>query len=122
MFKKCLLLFLLLTIPVYAGEVENAIAKGDNIFLYMFSPKCKYCVMFSPTYNKLSKIYDGQYSFFKVDSSTKYGRSLMYEFGGTYVPYVVLINSKKKQALHIPPPCLMDRVCIEAEMKTFRKG
>lgn len=46
----------------------------------------------------------------------------MYEFGGTYVPYVVLINSKKKQALHIPPPCLMDRVCIEAEMKTFRKG
>lgn len=55
MFKKCLLLFLLLTIPVYAGEVENAIAKGDNIFLYMFSPKCKYCVMFSPTYNKLSK-------------------------------------------------------------------
>ena len=88
MLKKCLMLLLLgLTIPACAGEVENAIAKGDNVFLYLHSPSCKYCVMFSPRYNKLSKVYNGQYSFFKVDTTTKYGHELMYEFGGTYVPY-----------------------------------
>ncbi len=122
MLKKCLMLLLLgLTIPACAGEVENAIAKGDNVFLYLHSPSCKYCVMFSPRYNKLSKVYNGQYSFFKVDTTTKYGHELMYEFGGTYVPYVVLINGKKKAAMHIPPACLLDNVCLEAEMKEFRK-
>ena len=102
-----MLLLLGLTIPACAGEVENAIAKGDNVFLYLHSPSCKY--------------YNGQYSFFKVDTTTKYGHELMYEFGGTYVPYVVLINGKKKAAMHIPPACLLDNVCLEAEMKEFRK-
>jgi len=123
MFKKCLLLLaFLLIIPAQAGEVENAISKGNNVFLYLYSPRCKYCVIFSPIYNKLTKTYNGQYSFFKEDTSTKYGNYLMHEFGGTYVPYVVLINGKKKTALHIPPACLMDNVCLEMEMKNFRKG
>lgn len=121
MLKKCLMLLMLAIImPVQAGEVENALAKGDNVFLYLFSPRCKYCVMFSPAYNKLTKAYNGQYSFFKVDSTTKYGHELMYEFGGTYVPYVVLINEKKKKALHIQPACLMDSLCLQTEMKNFR--
>lgn len=121
MFKKCLLLLAFLSIiPAQAGEVENALAKGNNVFLYLFSPGCKYCVMFSPTYNRLTKTYNGQYSFFKVDSTTKYGNGLMHEFGGTYVPYVVLISGQKKKALHIPPACLMDSICLETEMKAFR--
>ena len=122
MFKKCLMLLVLaLVMPAYAGEVENALAKGDNVFLYLFSPKCQYCTRFTPIYNTISKTCNGQYSFFKIDSSSKYGNSLMYEYGGTYVPYVVLIKGKKKKALHIPPRCLMDSVCLQAEMNAFRK-
>lgn len=122
MFKKCLMLLALaLVMPAHAGEVENALAKGDNVFLYLYSPRCKYCTMFSPMYNRLTKTHNGQYSFFKIDSGSKYGNSLMYEYGGTYVPYVVLMNEKKKKALHIPPQCLMDSVCLQTEMNAFRK-
>ena len=45
MIKKGLLLFLsaFLILPSFAGEVENAINKGHNVFLYLYTPDCKYC-------------------------------------------------------------------------------
>lgn len=122
MIKKCLLLILLLFLglPSFAGEVENAINKGHNIFLYLYTPDCKYCQMYSPMYNKLSKAHNGEFVFIKEDASTKYGRKLMYEFRGSYVPYVVMINGAKKKAMQILPDCMMDTVCTEVEMKKFR--
>lgn len=123
MFKKFLLLIALLFIlPANAGDLENALEKGHNIFLYLFSPDCKYCDMFNPEYKKLLSEYNGQYSFFKIDSTTKYGKNLMYEFRATYVPYVVLVNDAQKKALRIHPACLMDSRCLNSEMKAFRKS
>ncbi len=121
MFKKWLLLLtLFFGLPAFSGEVENALDKGNNVFLYLTSAKCKYCVMFNPMYNKLLQKHNGEFSFFKVDSSTKYGRGLMFEYSAYYVPYVVLLNKPKKKGIHIPPPCLLDEVCLESALKDFR--
>ena len=119
MLKKCLLILVLtLFLPAFAGEVENAINKGYNVFLYLYTPNCGYCKKFSPRYDKLSKMYDGQYNFFKIDASTDYGRDLIIKYRGMYVPYVLLLNNKKGVQVH--PDCLMDNVCIERNMKYFR--
>lgn len=121
MFKKWLLLIaLIFGLPAFSGEVENALDKGNNVFLYLTSAKCKYCVAFNPIYNRLLQKHNGEFSFFKVDSSSKYGRGLMLEYSAYYVPYVVLLNKPKKKGIHIPPPCLMDDVCLESALKDFR--
>lgn len=122
MFKKWLLLFAFFFMQAaLAGEVESALNKGNNVFLYITSPRCKYCVRFDPIYNKLLQTHNGEFSFFKVDSSTKYGHNLMYEYQAFYVPYVVLLNKPKGKGLHITPECLSDNACLEMAMKQFRK-
>lgn len=118
MFKLLSALMLLTVIPVFAGEVENNLNKGHNILLYLYSTDCSYCQKFTPRYNKLSKIYDGQYNFIKVDAKTPYGYSLMQQYQGMYVPYVLLI--KKNKAVQLMPSCLSDMACIEKSMKEFR--
>lgn len=122
MIKKGLLLILsaFFIIPSFAGEVENAINKGHNVFLYLYTPDCKYCKIYSPKYNELIKSHNGEFAFIKENASTNYGRKLMYEYRGGYVPYVVMINGKKHKAMQILPDCLMDTVCTETEMKRFR--
>lgn len=120
MFKKCFLLLFMLILPVSAGEVEKALDKGNNVFLYLYTPSCKYCNMFSPIYNKLVRTHDGEYSFIKIDASTVYGRTLMSTYRGSYVPYVVLINKHTNKLMRVDPACLIDTPCIEAAMKKFR--
>lgn len=123
MFKKCLLLLLsfFIALPAFSGDFEKAMEAGHNVFLYLYTPKCKYCTMFTPSYNKITKEHDGQFVFLKVDASTKYGKALMFEFSARYVPYVVMINSQKKVAAQIAPDCLMDLKCTEKSMEQFRK-
>jgi len=122
MLKKFVLgiLFLFMAFPVCAGELENALDKGNNVFLYLYSPKCKYCQMFDYNYGRLLKDYDGQYSFIRVNSSTLYGKNLMYAYRASYVPFVLLLNKSKNKSMHINPACLMEDICIETEMKQFR--
>lgn len=121
MFKKCLLFLSLFTVlPSFAGDVEKALNKGYNVFLYLYSPKCKYCTKFSPKYEQVKKTHNGEFVFVKADTSTQYGRSLMTEFSGSYVPYVIMINTRKKVAVQIHPYCLMDLKCIESNMAEFR--
>lgn len=123
MFKRWMLLFFafLFVQSVIAGELESALNKGNNVFLYLSSAKCKYCDMFNPMYEKAMKTHDGEYSFIKVDTSTRYGHNLMYEYNAPYVPYVVLLNQPKSKGLHIPPGCLIDNACLETAMIQFRK-
>ena len=121
MFKRCLLILLVLgMLPAFAGELENALSKDKNVFLYLYTPSCGYCTKFTPRYDKLSKMYDGQYSFVKVDASTPYGYQLMSKYGGRYVPYVLLLNPKKHNGFQLAPSCLLDRECVEKSMKEFK--
>ncbi len=122
MVKKSLLFLLtmFITLPAFSGEFENAMSKGHNIFLYLYSPRCKYCTMFTPTYKQLEKSHDGEFVFIKTDSTTAYGKELMYEFHAGFVPYVIMINSQKKIAAQITPDCLIDKGCVEKSMKNFR--
>ena len=120
MFKKCLLILLIISVlPVFAGELENALSKDKKVFLYLYTPDCGYCTKFTPRYDKLSKMYDGQYSFVKVDASTPYGYQLMRKYGGRYVPFVLLLNPKKHNGVQLAPSCLANRECVEKSMKEF---
>ncbi len=122
MFKKCLLTILLVLgfCPVFAGELEDKLAQGKRVFLYLYTPNCGYCKKFAPRYDKLSKMYDGQYNFVKIDASTLYGMKVMRMYNGMYVPYVLLLNPKDRSGVQISPSCLLDRDCIEKSMKEFK--
>ena len=120
MLKKYLIaLVAMLILPVFAGDVENAIYSGHNVLLYLYSTDCSYCKMFSKNYDKLSKMYNGQYNFFKKDVATPYGHDLFVRYRGTYVPYVLLIRNNN--AIRISPNCLLEMACVEKELKDFRK-
>ncbi len=121
MLKKCLLIILMLAaIPVYAGELEDAMARGVDIFLYIYTPDCSYCNEFLPTYNKLAKTYENNYKFIKADASTQYGKKLLVQFGGRYVPFVVMLNAQRRVLLHVDPDCLSDTACVEKKVKEFK--
>ena len=107
-------------IPVFAGELEDALSKNKNVFLYFYTPECSYCSKFTPRYNKLSKMYDKHYTFIKLNASTHYGYSIWRKFGGKYVPYIVLINSKNNAA-QIDPNCLINTECTERVLMKFIK-
>ena len=115
-----LILLFLGCIGVKAGELEQALSSGANTFLYLYTPRCGFCTKFTPRYNKLSKMYEGSYKFIKLDADTAYGNKILRSYGGYYVPYVLLINSKKNKVTQISPSCLSDLACIERKMKDFR--
>lgn len=122
MLKKFLLVLSFLgMIPVFAGEVENALAQNKNVFLYLYTPKCGYCVKFDPKYHKLAKMYDKEYTFVKVDASTPYGFNILRQYNGRFVPYVLLLDPANKTVENIPPYCLMDNACTEIALKEFKK-
>ena len=118
MLKKCLLFLMLFSVlPICAGELENAINKRDNVFLYLYTPNCGYCTKFTPRYNKLSKMYDSKFAFVKIDASTNYGITLARKYRAGFVPYVMLLNKNKSQ--FVSPSCLSDNVCVENAIKKF---
>ena len=56
MIKKILFtLIFSFTLPLFAGEYEDALKNNDKIFLYFYSDECGYCQKFSPLFEKLSK-------------------------------------------------------------------
>ncbi len=122
MFKKFVLSLVLLSfISASAGELEDALSKNKNVFLYMYTPECGYCTSFTPRYNKLAKMYDKQYTFIKLDASSMYGYKVFRSYGGRYVPYVVLINSKN-DTKSVSANCLASTECTERTLIKFTKN
>lgn len=115
----CILSFC--TLPVFAGSFEDAVKSGNNVFLYMYTPTCGYCVKFNPIYTKISSQYGNKYKFVKIDASTMYGQSLMRKFRARYVPFVVLTNGKTKQSAQIMSDCLTEYACVEKAVNHFAK-
>ena len=109
-----------MVLPSFAGEFEDALKKNDNVLLYLYGTSCRYCTEFNPIYNKMSKLYDKKYAFVKVNTDGQYGRKLAREFKVRYVPYVVLVNSKTKNAAQIAPDCLMNRTCMDTALSKFK--
>ena len=121
MIKKLLItICLLIGVQAFAGELENALTQNKNVFLYLYTPECGYCQMFAPRYDKLSKKYDKNYKFIKLNASTAYGWKVFRHYKGHYFPDIVLINSKNKTA-HINPDCLMNDICTERVLTTYIK-
>ena len=100
-----------ISLPVFAGAFENALNNNNNVFLYLYTPQCRYCNMFNPVYQKLSNNYKGKCSFLKIDATTPYGASLMKQFRSYYVPFVVVAQKDKDSYINITADCLVDYVC-----------
>ncbi len=120
MFKKVLcILSLMWSLPVLAGEFESALNDSNNVFLYLYTPECGFCTKFNPVYKKVSKNYSQVCQFLKMDATKGEGLALMHNFGVRYVPFVILVNSKKKEFIQLNPSCLLDYKCTEQAVKKF---
>lgn len=115
------LFVLLFTVPVQAGEYENALAKNKPVFLYMYTSYCKYCKKFEPVYSKLVKAESNNYTFVKTDADSSYGKTLMRQMRARYVPFVIIVDTNRQYAKMVEPACLIDYACIDNELKTFIK-
>lgn len=105
--------------PAFAGALEDAINKNDNVFLYIYTPQCSYCTKFNPNYKKLNSVYGEKCKFVKIDGTTDYGRNLIYAFRASYVPFVILLKSKTKKAVVIQSDCLLNYSCVSQKVNAF---
>ena len=121
MLKRILsVVFILALLPVvYAGELETAIKNNQDVFLYLYTSFCGTCKLFNPYYENLSKSYDKQFKFIKINAETPYGYGLIKSFNAQYVPFVVMINSKK--VWQIDSSCLTDNICTSEAIKKFKQ-
>ena len=120
MIKRLLsLLILLLNLPVFAGELEDALKHNSKVYLYMYTKNCKYCDRFKPTGEKLEQKYKKNCAIVKIDAATQYGNSLMQDFGCYYVPNLILLDYKKQTMRRIAPDCMLNYDCIKDAMEEF---
>ena len=120
MLKKLYILSILLLFSnVYAGVFEDAMSKQNNVLLYLYSNDCSMCNQFLPIYDSLSQSHK-DITFVKVDAETSYGINLMRKFKGLYVPFVVISSPKSKKHAVINPYCVIDTICIERAIKSFK--
>ena len=108
-------------LPVYSDELENAVLNNDRVFLYLYTSKCGYCVKFEPIYKRLFQEFRGKYKFLKINADSEYGRQVMYEMGGFYVPYVLVINHKKQKVNRLAPNCILNYNCSKLALDEFMK-
>ena len=122
MIKKILFILLFsLTLPLFAGEYEDAIKNNDKIFLYFYSEECGYCQKFTPLFEKFSSLYNDKCTFLKIDANSRYGRDLALKFHVRFLPHVVLVDTKKEKGLVIIPNCLLQYACTNGVIKEFVK-
>lgn len=108
-------------IPAFAGQYEDALRSGEPVFLYMYVKNCKYCKEFNPIYEKTFNNHKNSFRFVKVDADSPYGTLLMQDLRASYVPLVILADSKRQYMMSILPDCLIDNACLEKELKNFLK-
>jgi len=120
--KRILLLFLLcwsLVLPAFSGVYEDALSKNDKVFLYFYIPDCKTCKAFDRIYDSL-QAKNKDFGYVRVDANTLYGSRLIWKMRGRYVPYIILADSKTKKTVNISHTCVMDEVCMQRAMKSFK--
>ncbi len=98
-------------LPVSAGELEQLIINNEKMVLYLYTPECSYCVKFNPIFEKLENKFGNKCKFLKVNANTEYGYMLMYATRGTYVPNVILIDSKNQVMNRMEANCLLNMAC-----------
>ena len=103
---------------VYAGSYEDALQKNDKVFLYFYTPGCRTCKVFDGIYNNIQQN-NKEYAFVKLNAETSYGTKLMIKFKGSYVPYIILTDSKTNKSVNVNHSCVMDDVCLMRAMKSF---
>lgn len=118
---RILLCFLLLflAVPAFAGQLEDAVKSNDKVFLYIHTPSCGYCKKFDSNYRKLLGAYGTRCKFLKLDATTPYGGAVANKYRVSFVPFVVLINTKSKQNTLVAPDCLLDYACINKRVNSF---
>ena len=120
MIKRLLcILSMLITLPAFCGEFEEAARTHNKIFLYLYTKDCGYCVKFDPVYKKISQIYGANCKFLKINADSEYGTSLMRSLNAYYVPFVVVIDNDKRVAHSISPTCLLSYSCTQDKMNKF---
>ena len=109
----------ILSLPVFAGEYENAMAGKNNVLLYLYTDECRMCQAYTPFFNKLSQKHT-DVKFVKINANSYDGVRLVRKFGVRYIPFVVLSSPKTKNTSVINPYCSIDELCMERVLKKFK--
>lgn len=119
--KLALILSLLICLPVFPGQYEDALRTGEPVCLYLHTKTCRYCKQANLVFEKLVQNNKKKYKFVSLDAESPYGSLLMRDLMVGYVPFVVLSDAKRQYFQPIAPSCVIEYACIEKEMKEFLK-
>lgn len=112
---------ILLSLPVFAGQYEDALRTGNPVCLYMHTKTCRYCKQVNPIFEKAMKNYHKDYNFVSIDAESPYGFLLMNDLRAGYVPFIMLADAKRQYVSPIFPTCAAEYSCFEKELKNFLK-
>ena len=119
--RLALILSLLICLPVFAGQYEDALRTGKPVCLYLYTKTCKYCKQANPVFDKLFENNKKTYQFVKIDAESPYGYLLVRDLRVSYVPFVALADGKRQYFVPISPSCVIEYACAENELKKFLK-
>lgn len=117
--KFVLLLSLMLCMPAFAGQYEDALRTGRPVVLYMYTKTCGYCKKVNPIFDKLALNHRKTYNFVRIDAESPYGMLLMRDLRAGYVPFIILADARRQYVSPIFPSCALEYSCAEKEMKAF---
>jgi len=121
MIKLIFILSLLLCMPVFAGQYEDALRTGQPVCLYIHVKDCKYCKQTNQVFERIVQHYKKSYRFVSIDAQSPYGLLLMEDLRVGFVPFVMLADARRQYVTPIFPSCSIDYACTEKEMKNFLK-
>ena len=104
---------------VFANSFNDAIKKGDNVLLYLYTNECHYCKLVSPTFDKIARTNPNKYKYMKINANTREGHEIMNEFGVNYVPFVMIIKSKENKYSNIGVNCLLSFACTNSVVRRY---
>ena len=123
MFKKFLITLLFISfslLPAFSVDLDSLLNRYERVFIYFYTSNCGYCDKFNPIYDKITSAFDGKNcKFIKIDAENPNNMKIMMELGAFYVPYVIMLDNKNKQAKSVVPKCLLNYACTKDAVDKF---
>ncbi|MBR1424953.1 thioredoxin fold domain-containing protein [bacterium] len=100
-------------------EYNEAMKQDKPVFVLFYADWCRYCIGFMPTFQSLSKIYEDEYNFTKVNIEDEKYQKTVKEAGLTGFPTVYLMDPKYDNKVLLSNSLFSDMKSLRRELDRF---